>query len=133
AYNSSSVHHDACRDWLERAFAGPAPVVLPWISVWAFLRISTNSRVFEYPIRLEEAREIVESWLEVDFVNVVQPGPRHWQILERVMSEARVVGPLVTDAVLAALAIEHGAAVCTTDRDFTRFDGIKVVDPTLTS
>lgn len=130
AYNSRSEHHQACRDWLENAFAGPSPVALPWLSIWAFVRIGTNPRVFERPFRLEEAREVVDSWLDVKFVNVARPGERHWDILSDVMRRARVSGPLVTDAVLAALAIEHGATVCTTDRDFSRFDGVNVFDPT---
>ena len=130
AYNSSSEHHDACRDWLEGALAGPAPVALPWLSIWAFLRIATNPRVFEKPLRSKEAQNIVDTWLAIDLVTIVNPGARHWEILSTVMGQARVSGPLVTDAVLAALAIEHGAAVCTTDLDFARFKGITVVDPT---
>lgn len=130
AYNSSSEHHEACRDWLERTLAGPAPVALPWLSIWAFMRIATNPRAFEKPLRPQEARTIVDSLLALDLVAIITPGARHWEILSNVMEQARVSGPLVTDAVLAALAIEHGARVCTTDLDFARFKGIEVVDPT---
>lgn len=78
---------------------------------------------------MSEARDIVRSWLDVPVVRVLDPGGRHWDILSQLVVEARVTGPLVTDAALAALALEHGASVCTTDKDFLRFSGLTVIDP----
>jgi toxin-antitoxin system PIN domain toxin len=130
AYHPRAVQHESCRKWIEQAFSGTAPVGLPWLTIWAFLRISTNPRAFEKPLTIAEAAQVVSSWLSVPVVQVVEPGERHWEILGRVLVEAQVSGPLVTDAALAALALEHGAAICTTDRDFTRFAGIRIVEPT---
>jgi toxin-antitoxin system PIN domain toxin len=129
AYHPRDERHAACRRWLETAFSGLTPVGLPWLSIWAFLRIGTNPRAFEQPLSMQEARDIVSSWLDVPVVRVLEPGERHWEILSQVVVEARVTGPLVTDAVLAALALEHGASVCTTDKDFLRFPGLTVIDP----
>ena len=78
---------------------------------------------------MQEARDIVSSWLDVSVVRVLEPGERYWDILSQLVVEARVTGPLVTDAALAALALEHGASVCTTDKDFLRFPGLTVIDP----
>ena len=130
AYHSQSEHHEACRQWIEHHFAGPSPVGLPWISLWAFLRISTNPRAFEKPLSIKEAEALTSTWLDVGAVRAVVPGPHHWEILRKLLVDAQVSGPLVTDAALTALAIENGASICTTDRDFTRFEGLQVVDPT---
>lgn len=129
AYHPRGDRHQACKRWLEDAFSGPTPVGLPWVSIWAFLRIGTNPRAFEYPLTMAEARDLVTSWLELPVVGVVEPGEQHWEILSRLMLDAQVTGPLVTDAAIAALALEHGAAVCTLDRDFSRFADVRVIEP----
>lgn len=129
AHNPSSEHHEACRQWVEAAFDSPSPVGLPWLTVWAFVRISTNHRAFERPLSMQEAVDIVASWLEAPSVRTVSAGERHWEILGDLLVDAQVTGPLVTDAVLAALAIENGASICTTDRDFARFRGLTIIDP----
>ncbi len=130
AYHPRSPQHAACRAWLEKAFSAPMPVGLPWLSVWAFLRIGTNPRAFERPMTMKEARGIVAAWLDLDVVRQVEPGERYWEILSGLLVTAQVSGPLVTDAALAALALENGASLCTTDRDFARFPGIRTIDPT---
>jgi len=130
AYHAQSEHHEACREWIEEHFSGPSPVGLPWITLWAFLRISTNPRAFEKPLTMKTAESITSSWLDVSAVRVIVPGPHHWEILRKLLLDAQITGPLVTDAALAALAIENGASICTTDRDFTRFDALQIVDPT---
>lgn len=79
---------------------------------------------------MQEAVAIVASWLEAPSVRLVSAGERHWEVLGELLVDAQVTGPLVTDAVLAALAIENGASICTTDRDFTRFQGLPIIDPT---
>jgi toxin-antitoxin system PIN domain toxin len=130
AYHAQSEYHEACRHWIEQHFSGPSPVGLPWLTLWAFLRISTNPRAFERPLTMKEAEAIASSWLDVRVVRIIAPGPRHWEILRKLLLDARVSGPLVTDAALAALAVENGASVCTTDRDFARFDELQIIDPT---
>lgn len=129
AYHPRSQHHERCRAWVERAFSGTAPVAVCWMVVLAFLRIGTNARAFEQPLTMAEAVAIVSEWLALPAVVLLEPGPKHWEILQQLLVEARVAGPLVTDAALAALAVEHGGAVCTTDRDFRRFQGLRIIDP----
>lgn len=130
AYDPRSTHHKACKAWVESAFAGPAPVLLPWLSILAFLRIATSRQVYERPLTPAEAGKIVSRWLALPTVIAVTPGERFWQILAQLLTESQAAGPLVPDAALAALAIENGASVCTTDRDFLRFPPLTLVDPT---
>jgi hypothetical protein len=78
----------------------------------------------------ERACVIVSQWLTLPQVVVVVPGESFWSIFVEQVKRAQVLGPLVTDAALAALAIESGATLCSTDRDFLRFEGLKLVDPT---
>ena len=129
AYHPRSEKHEPCRVWVEEAFSGMTPVGLPWITIWAFLRISTNPRAFEHPLTIKESRDIVSAWLDAPVARLIEPGEQYWGILSKLLVEAQVSGPLVTDAALAALALEHGASVCTTDRDFSRFPGVKSIDP----
>src|SRR5262245_41122500 len=129
AYNVRSRDHEASRAWLEEVLSGPQLVRFGWLTVWAFLRIATNPRVFERPLTVDEAVDIAGSWLEQSTVGVLEPGERHWELLQDLTRRGQASGPLVMDAVLAALAIEHGATLCTTDRDFTRFPGLTWVNP----
>lgn len=129
AYNPASGHHGACRVWLERALNGSEQIGLPWQTLLAFIRITTNNRVFERPLTAAEAVAIVDEWLACPTVVVVQPAHDYWTILKEQLVSAQVAGPLVTDAALASLALEVGARLCTTDRDFARFRGLRIVDP----
>jgi len=129
AYNSSSVQHRASRAWLETMFSGTELVRFAWVTLWAFLRISTNPRVFEQPLSIADAEAAIASWLACPVGGILDPGERHWDILRRLLHDGQAIGPLVMDAVLAALAIEHGANLCTTDRDFSRFPGLDWTNP----
>lgn len=129
AYNSSSVQHKASRAWLETMFSGTELVRFAWVTLWAFLRISTNPRVFEQPLSIADAEAAIASWLACPVAGILDPGERHWDILRRLLHDGQAIGPLVMDAVLAALAIEHGANLCTTDRDFSRFPGLDWTNP----
>jgi uncharacterized protein len=129
AYNLDSPHHEVCRTWLEEAFNAPEPVALPWQTVLAFIRIATNPRASSRPLTSEQACSIVSRWLEQPNVTIVTAAERFWTLLRQLIVEAQVTGPLVTDAALAALALEHGAVLCSTDRDFRRFRGLKLTDP----
>ena len=129
AYDKASPAHARSRAWLETVLSGDEAVGLAWITLLAFLRISTNPRAVARPYSIAEATAIVSSWLEVPCVSVPEPGPRHWQILEKVLRGAQAKGPLVTDAHLAALAIEHGATLASADGDFARFAGLTFVNP----
>ncbi|HEX5071056.1 MAG TPA: TA system VapC family ribonuclease toxin [Vicinamibacterales bacterium] len=129
AYNTRSADHDAARVWLQDTLSSPDLVRFAWTTLWAFLRISTNVRVFERPLSATEAADIVSTWLAQPAAGVLDPGDRHWEILQTLMRDGQATGPVVTDAALAALAIEHGATLHTTDRDFARFPGLKWINP----
>ncbi|MDW6023750.1 type II toxin-antitoxin system VapC family toxin [Mesorhizobium sp. BAC0120] len=129
AYNPRAEQHAKSKAWLEMALAGPDLVRFAWLTLWAFLRISTNPRVFERPLSAAEAEAAISSWLAQPAVSVLEPGDRHWDILCRLVRHGQATGPLVMDAVLAAIALEHGSVLCTTDRDFSRFPGLKWTNP----
>ncbi len=126
----SYAHHEACRTWLESVFNTAKTIALPWQTVLAFVRISTNPRAVKNPLSNVRACDIVRAWLERPNVVVVNAADRFWNILRQQIIDAQVNGPLVTDAALAALAIEQGATLCSTDRDFRRFQGLKLIEPT---
>lgn len=130
AYDASARHHAVCREWLEQVFNGEELVGLPWQTVLAFVRISTNPRAVRAPLSGAQACSIAGSWLGRPQVRLVEPGERFWAIFQEQIQRAQISGPLVTDAALAALALEQGATLCSSDRDFRRFDGLKLLDPT---
>lgn len=129
AYNKSAPEHAAARGWLEGALSSSELFGLSWQSILAFVRIGTNPRAFEQPLSLVEASAAVTAWLHRPMVRVLAPGERHWEILKGLMKEGQASGPLVMDAHLAALAIEHGAVLYSTDRDFSRFPKLKTINP----
>jgi uncharacterized protein len=129
AYHPRAEQHDVSRRWLESTLGGQELVRFSWLTLWAFLRISTNPRVFERPLGIGESTAAVSSWLARPIAGVVEPGERHWEILQALLARGQATGPLVMDAVLAALAVEHGATLCTTDRDFSRFPGLAWTNP----
>lgn len=129
AYNPRAEEHEASKRWLEAALSGSALVRFAWLSLWAFLRISTSARVFEHPLTMTEAETAVANWLAQPVAGILEPGERHWDLLCALSRDGQTAGPLVMDAALAAIAIEHGATLYTTDRDFARFDGLKWENP----
>jgi uncharacterized protein len=129
AYDSNSPHHAVCCAWLDAALNSDEIIALPWQTLLAFVRIATNPRAVRQPLSGPEACGIVSSWLERPNVVVTEAGERFWGIFQTQVLDAQVSGPLVTDAALAALALEHGATLCSTDRDFRRFEGLKLLDP----
>lgn len=131
AYHPKAEQHEKSRTWLEAVLSGTDVVGFAWLTLWAFVRISTNPRVFDNPLSASEAADAVSSWLDQPVSTILQPGERHWDILRAVARDGQAVGPLFMDAVLAAIAMEHGATLCTTDRDFARFPGLKWTNPLL--
>lgn len=129
AYHPRAEQHEKSRTWLEGVLSGPDLVRFAWLTLWAFLRIATNSRVFERPLSTTEAEAVISSWLARPAAGILEPGERHWDILCGLVRDGQAAGPLLMDAVLAAIALEHGATLCTTDRDFARFPGIKWTNP----
>ena len=129
AYNEHSPHQRAAEEWLTQLVDGTEAIGIPWVTIWAFLRIATNSRIWPYPLPISAAFDVIREWLQQPGVVVVQPGPQHSEILERLLSTYSVSGALVTDAVLAALAVEHGAMLASTDQDFRRFPEVRWINP----
>ncbi len=129
AYDGTSPRHSEASEWLQGAFSGPELIGFPWQVVWAFLRLSTNSRIFTNPLSMETVVEVAQQWMNLKQVRILAPGERHWSLLQQMLIEGRVRGPLTTDAELAALTIEHGGVLYTTDRDFARFPGLRWLNP----
>ena len=129
AYHAESEEHAGAKEWLEATWSGVDAVALPWQSILAFLRITTHPRVFQKPMAMRTAQTIVATWIERPQVYVPEPGARYFEVLSDLFDSAKVRGALVTDAALAALAIEQGATLCTTDGDFARFKGLKYLNP----
>jgi uncharacterized protein len=129
AHNTLAQQHERAKQWLLATLDSDETIGLAWAPLLAFLRITTGIRSFIDPMSLAEAGGIVTGWLAHPRVSVLQPTERHWTILGRLLAEGQARGPLVMDAHLAALAIEHGATLCTTDRDFTRFKGLRLLNP----
>jgi len=129
AYHPRAEQHQKSRVWLETVLSGPDLVRFAWLTLWAFFRIATNARVFERPLSTSEAEAAISSWLAQPIAGILEPGERHWGILRDLVRDGQAAGPLVMDAVLAAIALEHGATLCTTDRDFSRFSGLRWTNP----
>jgi len=128
-HNRSAQQHEAAGRWLKAALAGPEPVALTWTTILGFLRMSTNPKVYPNPMTVGESIAAVNEWLAHPAVALLHMGERHWDILTRLIVSGNVSGPTITDAHLAALAIEHGATLCTTDHDFARFPGLRWQNP----
>lgn len=121
--------HLAARTWLEGRLNAAARVGLPWASLLAFLRITTNPRLFPKPLRAAAAWTRVRDWLDVPNVWTPTETERHPEVLGGLLVSTASAANLVTDAHLAALAVEHGLTLCSTDRDFARFAGLRWENP----
>ena len=129
AYDAAAPHHVKARAWLEEVLSGGTPVGLPWQTVGAFLRIVTNRKLPGARATVEAAARIVDQWLEQPNVRLLSQGEGHWPILGQMMIDGQAAGPLASDAQLAALTIEYGGTLHTTDRDFARFPGLRWINP----
>jgi toxin-antitoxin system PIN domain toxin len=129
AYNADAPQQAAASKWLANLLATSDTIGLPWVTIWAFLRICTNSRIWANPLHAQQAFAIVGEWLSQPGVVILQPGPRHAELLERIVVEHHATGALMTDAVLAAIAIEQGATLASSDQDFRRFRALRWINP----
>jgi toxin-antitoxin system PIN domain toxin len=129
AYNADAPEQPAAARWLVDLFESGETVALPWVTIWAFLRISTNARIWNNPLPAQHACAIVGDLLDLPDVVALQPGPRHFELLQKLVTEHQAAGPMMTDAVLAAIALENGAVLASTDQDFGRFAGLRWVNP----
>jgi len=129
AWNKGDEHHPNAKEWLERTFADESLVGIPWPTIWAFLRLTTNARVFPKPLAPDISFEIVHRWLQLPNVLILQSGHRHLELHRALVVQGQAAGPLVSDAVLAAITIEPNGTLASTDRDFSRFAGLAWIDP----
>jgi uncharacterized protein len=126
---SSVPEHKRAKAWLEEQLGGSARVGFPWLSVLAFLRITTKRGSFGSPQSIANAWAQVRDWLDQPPAWIPVPTERHADILQRLCVDASANGDLVSDAHLAALAIEYQLTLCSNDRDFARFPGLRWINP----
>ncbi|HWG74736.1 MAG TPA: TA system VapC family ribonuclease toxin [Acidimicrobiales bacterium] len=129
AVDARSPQNAAASQWLQGVLHGDRRVGLPWQTIGAFLRISTHPRVSENPLSARDAWAYVESWMTAGPVWIPPATERTAAVLAGLVSRHGVTANLVTDAQLAALAIEHGLVLCSADTDFARFDHLRWTNP----
>ena len=129
AVDEGAVRHEPARAWVEERLSGSETFAFTWVVLLAFIRLTTSPRVFQSPLSTSEALDLVDSWLAQPCVTVVHPTSRHAPVRRDLLEPLGTAGNLTTDAHLAALAIEHGAELCSTDRDFSRFAGLRWANP----
>jgi toxin-antitoxin system PIN domain toxin len=129
ALDETSVRHANAKAWLDAALSGSEEVGFAWVVLLAVLRLTTKPAVFAHPLRPSEAFDIVDEWLAQPCALVVHPTVRHAALMRGLLLTAGTAGNLTTDAHLAALSLEYGAAVCSYDADFARFPGVWLVNP----
>jgi uncharacterized protein len=129
AEDSEANLHAAARAWWDEQLSGDDPVCLCWTVLTAFVRVGTNPRVYQRPLTIPEAVERVESWLDQPCVRIIHATGRHLEVFGQLLAAGQATANLVPDAHLAALAIEHGCVLCSTDSDFARFPGLTWKNP----
>ena len=127
--NGRSPFHATAAAWLAEALNGSRRVGIPWLSMWAFTRIATNPRAGANPLTPADALEHVDDWIGAPASWIPQPGAGHRDIVGRLLVDHDIRAGLVTDAVLAAIAIEHGLEVVSADSDFARFPEVRWINP----
>ena len=127
--DDANPFHDRARDWLVEALNGPHRVGIPWQSLSAFLRISTNARATAQPLTPAEAWSFVDDWIDAPATWIPVPGRGHRELLRRLMVELDLRAGLSSDAVLAALCLEHGLDIVSADSDFARFTELNWINP----
>ena len=129
AYNDASSHYAAAHSWWSELLNGTEPVGISWSVAMGFVRLTTGPHVMREAATPEVAIDTVEEWFRLPHVRPLEPGPEHFPLMRRMLASTGTGGNLVTDAHLAALAIEHGAEVHTNDADFGRFPGLRWRNP----
>lgn len=129
ARDSESRQHEDAREWLSARLNGAVRIALPWPSLLAFLRISTHPRAYERPLTPAAAQQQVAQWLAAPASWTPAPTERHGELLGDLIDRYELRGNLISDGHLAALAIEHGLEVYSTDTDFARFEEVRWINP----
>jgi uncharacterized protein len=128
AVNADSLQHKLARAWWEKLLSGNEQVGLAWIVILAFLRITTRAGILSSPLSPEQAIAYVDSWLDQPYVDLVD-GPSQWSTFRNLQMTVGTAGNLTSDTLLASLALELGATICSADYDFRRFTGIVHENP----
>lgn len=126
AINADAPQHTAALQWLENAYREPAGIGFAWVALLGFVRITTRRGILPAPLSIEDALGLVDDWLNHPHARILNPTDRHAALLARLLIGAGRGGNLVTDAHLAAIAIEHGATLGSFDHDFERFAGLRL-------
>lgn len=129
AEDKLSLLHEQARQWWDTQLSGESPVCLCWPILSAFIRITTNRQIFTHPLTMKQAITRVQSWMDQPCVRLIQPTENHWRIFKTMLIEGQASANLVVDAHLAALAVEHGCTLYSTDLDFSRFPNLKWKNP----
>jgi hypothetical protein len=129
AYDAESSFHAPAAAWWQACLSGAEPVILPEVVAFGFVRVSTNARAFSHPLTAAEAASHVRSWLDQDVVTIPEPAPDHFERVLGLLESLGTAGNLVTDAQIAAIAIEQDAVLHTADADFMRFRGLRWQNP----
>jgi toxin-antitoxin system PIN domain toxin len=129
AINEDAPGHRKAKSWLETTISGTETVGLAWTVLLAFLRLTTRAGLFQKPLEAATAMDLIERWLQQPSVALTEPTPHHLRTLRDLVLPLGTGGNLTSDAHLAALAIEHGAELCSTDNDFGRFPGLRWRNP----
>jgi toxin-antitoxin system PIN domain toxin len=125
AVDERSAHHREAVTWLDRSLSENEAVGFAWVVVLAFLRLSTHPAIFPSPLAPEDALDVVRRWLAQPAATVVEPTPKHLDVLADLLASLGTGGNLVSDAHLAALALEHRSELVSYDADFDRFPGVR--------
>lgn len=129
AHVATLSQHEPAREWLDGRLNGVAPVGIPWPSLLSFVRLVTNPRIFKQPTNIANAWNQVEEWLDCRPAWIPMPTDQHRKVLASLLKNQKLSANLVPDAHLAALAIEHGLILCSSDGDFARFADLRWEDP----
>ena len=129
AVNEQAPLHRKAKAWMETTLSGPETVGLPWTVLLAFLRLTTRAGVFKSPLTVDSSLDVIDSWLNQPAVVTIEPTAQHFRILRDLIAPVGTGGNLTSDAHLAALAVEHGAILCSTDADFARFPRVRWRNP----
>ncbi|HNQ88317.1 MAG TPA: type II toxin-antitoxin system VapC family toxin [Verrucomicrobiota bacterium] len=129
AVNAAAPQHNAARRWLDGTLSGTEEVGFAWPVILAFLRIATHPGLFPRPLSAKTATAKLDAWLAQPVARVLDPSTEHWSRLAALLRQTQCTGNLIQDAHLAALAIECGATLCSTDADFSRFPALKWLNP----
>lgn len=129
AHNADAPFHQPALTWWQSTLQSGKAVAIAWVVALGFIRLLSNPRVVKQPVPLARLVHEIQRWLALSHVSILNPGPRHLELLEELLGQAGTTVSLTTDAHLAALAIEHGCVLHSNDQDFARFDRLAWKNP----